>query len=101
VSKLLLSGFVSVCPRAWTWALCVLRGSRRGSKDFGGQMGASTVAHTRRSGRRQFVAIALTIAVGGVTAARSKADVPHGWAKGLAGCDTSRPAVAHHAGQRV
>jgi hypothetical protein len=31
----------------------------------------------------------------------AKASSPYDWAAGLAGCDTSRPAVAHHANQQV
>jgi hypothetical protein len=31
----------------------------------------------------------------------AKAEAPYGWASNLPGCDATRPAVAHHAGQQV
>ena len=59
------------------------------------------VARTTRLRKLQLVAIALVLVLFGVTAARSRANAPPGWAAGLPGCDTSRPAVAHHADQQV
>jgi hypothetical protein len=47
------------------------------------------------------IATALVAIAAVLTTVRAKAASPYDWAAGLAGCDSSRPAVAHHGNQQV
>src|SRR6266550_6644893 len=54
-----------------------------------------------RSRKLLVIAAVLVTLVSVVIGARAATPLPYSWATGLPGCNTSAPAVAHHADQRV